>query len=60
MEDKLSFNVSMHEEDNNGKKVFVVEAIELGVSDFGDSIDEAINNLKNGFSLLLEESPEKK
>ncbi len=61
MEKKLSFSVSMHEEKlSDGTKVFVVECIELGVSDFGETLKEAINNLKNAVQLLLEEAPEKK
>lgn len=61
MEKRLSCNVSVHEEKlSNGKKVFVVECTELGVSDFGERIDEALNNLKNAITLLLEEAPEKR
>jgi len=61
MDKKLSFSVSMHEEElSDGTKVFVVEALELGVSDFGETLDEAFHNLKNAVQLLLEEAPEKK
>ena len=60
MGEQLTFSVTLHEEELEGKNVFVANCIELGVSDFGDSIDEAIGNLKNGISLLLEEVPEKK
>ncbi len=60
MEEKLSCNISMHEEEMDGKKVFVVDCAELGVSDFGDTIEEALDNLKKGINLLLEVSPEKK
>lgn len=60
MENKLSCNVSAHEEELNGKKVFVVECAELGISDFGDTLNEALKNLKTGINLLLEEVPEKK
>lgn len=61
MERKLSFSVSMHEEDlSDGKRVFVVEALEIGVIDHGETLDEAINNLRNAVQLLLEEAPEKK
>ena len=59
MENKLSCSVSVHEEEMDGKNVFVVECAELGISDFGGNINEALNNLKNGIHLLLEESPEK-
>ena len=60
MENKLSFSVALHEEESDGKKVFVADCIELGVSDFGDDFNEAVNNLKRGVALLLEEAPEKK
>ena len=60
MGEQLTFSLTLHEEELEGKNVFVANCIELGVSDFGDSIDEAIGNLKNGISLLLEEVPEKK
>ncbi len=60
MENKISFSVTLHEEDLDNKMVFVADCMELGVSDFGNSIDEAISNLKSGVSLLLEEAPEKR
>ncbi|MFH1310858.1 MAG: type II toxin-antitoxin system HicB family antitoxin [Nanoarchaeota archaeon] len=61
MEEKLSCNVSIHEEElSDGTKIFVVEAVELGVGDFGETIDKAFDNLKNAIRLLLEEAPEKK
>jgi predicted RNase H-like HicB family nuclease len=57
MESKLSCGVSIHEEVMDGKKVFVAECAELGVDDFGESVDEALSNLKKGINLLLEEAP---
>ena len=60
MENRLSCGVSIHEEMIDGRKVFVVDCAELGVSDFGESVDEALNNLKKGIDLLLEEAPEKR
>lgn len=60
MEEKLSCNVSIHGEELEGEKVFVVECAELGISDFGSSLDEALENLKKGIHLLLEEAPKKK
>ena len=60
MENNLSCNVSVHEEELEGKKIFVVECAELNVSDFGETLDDALNNLKKGINLLLEEAPEKK
>jgi len=60
MEKKLSCNVSLHEENLDGKKVFVAECIELGISDFGESVNDAMDNLKNAVRLLLEEIPDKR
>ena len=60
MEKEISFSAVLHEEELDGDRVFVADCVELGVSDFGDSVDESLNNLKKGVSLLLEESPEKK
>lgn len=60
MANKLSCGVSMHEEVMGGKKVFVAECVELGISDFGESVDEALNNLKKAINLLLQEAPEKR
>ncbi len=57
--EEVSFSAVLHEEDLDGKPVFVADCIELGVSDFGDNVDESLNNLKKGISLLLEEAPEK-
>ncbi len=44
----------------NGKKIFVAECVELGISDFGGSLDESLKNLKKAINLLLEEAPEKR
>ena len=60
MEEKLSCSVSVHEEKMDGERFFVAECNELGVSDFGRTINEALSNLKKGINLLLEESPEKR
>jgi len=60
MEKNLSCSVSIHKEKLDGEEVFVVECSELGVSDFGDTVEEALDNLRNGINLLLEEAPEKK
>jgi len=60
MEEKITFSAILHEEDLDGKNVFVANCVELGVSDFGDTVDESLNNLRKGISLLLEEAPEKK
>ncbi|MFW6311076.1 MAG: hypothetical protein ACOC1K_02450 [Nanoarchaeota archaeon] len=60
MKQRLSCNISIHEENLNGEKVFVIECEELGISDFGKTINEATENLRKGILLLLESVPEKK
>jgi hypothetical protein len=60
MEERLSCSVELHQEDIDGKTVFVADCIELGISDFGDNVNEAISNLRKGINLLLEEMPQKK
>jgi len=59
MSNKLSCSVSLHEEELENRKVFVAECSELGISDFGESVDKALENLKGAINLLLEEAPEK-
>ena len=58
--EEVSFSAVLHEEDLDGKPVFVADCVELGVSDFGDNVNECLSNLKKGVSLLLEEAPEKR
>ncbi len=60
MKEEISFSAVLHEEELDGNTVFVADCVELGISDFGDSVDESLSNLKKGISLLLEEAPEKK
>jgi len=60
MDKELSCNVSIHEEEMDEKKVFVAECMELGISDFGESVDEALDNLKEAVTLVLQEAPEKR
>ena len=56
---KLSCNVSILTENMGKKKVYLARCEELGISDFGDSIGEALKNLKSGLNLLLKHDPEK-
>ncbi len=56
----LMVNIVVREEDMDGKKVFIVNNEDLGVADFGDSLDEAIENFKKSMKLYLETYPEKK
>jgi len=56
----LSVNISVREEKTGGKRVFIVNNEETGVADFGDTLDEAIENFKKSLRLFLESYPEKK
>ena len=53
-------NITVREEQMEDKKVFIVNNEELGISDFGDTLDEAIENFKKSAKLYLETYPEKK
>ena len=59
MEKNLSCSVVIHTEEHEGEQVYVAECEELGVSDFGDTLEEAIENLKKGLRLLIEAEPSK-
>jgi len=58
-EKELSCNVSILTEYVDDKAVYLARCEELGMSDFGDSPEEAINNLKIAMSMLIEEEPQK-
>ncbi len=60
MEEELSCNVAIFTEIMNGKKIYLARCEELGVSDFGDTPEEALNNLKTAIKLLIEVEPLKK
>ena len=60
MEENLSINIIVREEKMGKKKVFIVNNEELGVADFGDTLDQAIGNFKKSVKLYLETYPEKK
>ncbi len=61
MEDKeLSFEAVITEEINEDKKIYNATCEELGITDFGDTPEEAIENLKKGLELLFEVEPSKK
>lgn len=55
----LSINIIVREEKVGKKKVFIVNNEDLGVADFGDTLDEAINNFRKSAKLYLETYPEK-
>lgn len=60
MEEEININISVREEQMENKRVFVVNNEDLGVSDFGDTLDEAINNFRISMKEYLESYPEKK
>jgi len=41
-------------------RVFVVNSEELGVSDFGDTLDEALENFRKSARMFLDVYPERK
>ena len=56
----LSINIVVREESMDEGKVFILNNEETGISDFGDTLDEAINNFKKSINLYFEAYPEKK
>lgn len=58
--EKISINIIVREENMEKKKVFIVSSEELKVSDFGDTLDEAITNFKKSANLFLDTYPEKR
>ena len=58
--EKLSVNILVREEDMNGKKICIVSNEETGVADFGDNMDEAIDNFKKSLNLFLDTYPKKR
>jgi len=59
-ENCLGLNIIVREQRMGKKQVFIVNNDELGVSDFGDTLDEAVANFKKSMNLYLETYPEKK
>jgi len=57
--EKLSVNIAVREEKMNSKRVFIVNNEETGIADFGDTLNEAIDNFKKSLKLYLEAYPEK-
>lgn len=56
----IGVNIIIREEKMGNRKVFIVNNERIGISDFGDSLDEAIGNFKKALKLYLEVCPEKK
>jgi hypothetical protein len=60
MAEELSCNVSILSEEMEDRMVYLARCEELKMSDFGDTPEEAINNLKTGMKMLIEADPSKK
>ncbi len=58
--DNVGVTIVVREENMDDHKVFIVNNEELGVADFGDTLDEAISNFRKSLQLYLETYPEKK
>ena len=58
--DNVGVTIVVREENMDNHKVFIVNNEELGVADFGDTLDEAIQNFRKSLQLYLETYPEKK
>tara|TARA_Y100000310_G_C20640778_1_gene793769 strand:- start:118 stop:315 length:198 start_codon:yes stop_codon:yes gene_type:complete len=56
MESETSFNAIITEELQDDKTIFNATCEELGITDFGDTPEEAVENLKKGLELLSQES----
>lgn len=60
MENKLGVDILVREENMDGKTVFIVNNEDTGIADFGDSLEEAIENFKKALELFLDTYPEKR
>lgn len=60
MEEKLGVNIVIRTEKMDDKTIFIVNNEDTGVADFGDSLEEAIENFKKSLTLYLDAYPEKK
>ena len=60
MENELGINIVIREEELEGRTVFIVNNEDTGIADFGDTLDEAIENFKKSLQLFLETYPEKR
>ena len=59
LENELSCNVSILVEKMGKKKVYLARCEELGISDFEDTIEEALKHLKTSLNLLIKYEPSK-
>ena len=60
MEERFGVNITIREEDIDGKTVFIVNNEDTGIADFGGTLEEATENFKKALELYLETYPEKK
>jgi len=58
--DELNVNIVVREENMEDKKVFIMNNEELGIADFGDSLDEAVENFRISMKMYLDAYPEKR
>jgi len=58
--EEISLNIAVREEQMEDKKVFIVNNEQIGVADFGDTLDEAIENFRKSVKLYLDTYPEKR
>jgi len=56
----LSVNILVREEKMDDKKVFIINNEDTGIADFGDTLDEAIENFRKSMKLYLDTYPQKK
>jgi len=57
---KLSVNILVRQEKIGKKNFFIVNNEELGIADFGETLDLAISNFKKSLKMFLEAYPKKK
>ena len=58
--EKFSVNIIVREEKDGEEKFFIVNNDETGIANFGDTLEEAINNFRKSLNLYLEAYPEKR
>lgn len=59
-EESFSVNITVREDKLEDRKVFVVNNEDTGIADFGDTLDEAIQNFKTSLREYLKVYPEKR
>ena len=53
-----AFDIVVNEEYMNKKKVFVAHCLNLGIASQGNTVEEAMANIRDAIKLYLEENPE--